>query len=184
MHETQSRERLIIHEWVPYDSRRKRPDPRGHVYDVIRRESANPLSRALASLFSHEVDIMVAPEAFTFRAGSSTETIATQVWLSRDERQILAIGDTPPPTAHVVIHLFRTTASRDRSCYPADALEAFLRYGLQRMCQRLPLPKRWIRPTVTFRNTDSLEPCLSGYQQVVLATAAMGAGVPRCQFVS
>jgi hypothetical protein len=184
MHETHSGEQLIIHEWVPYDYRGKKPDTRGHIYDVIRRGSANPLSHALASLFSTEIDIMVAPEGFTFRAGDSTETIATHVWLSRDERQILAIGDMPPTTAHVVVHLFRTTASRDYSYCPADALEAFLRYGLQRMCQRQPFPKRWIRPTVTFRNTDSLEPYLNGYQQVVLATATMQAGVPRCRFVS
>jgi len=139
---------------------------------------------SIINLISGKIQIEVSPDRFVFTRNDEVKSLKTTVFLSDDskKRRVLGIGDDFVATQpNVCIRLFQ---ENDAGILPAlgksECLDAYFRYAFRLITRR----SAFVRPLVVFRNSESLNTLLCGYQDKVLLNSAMNAGARECIFES
>lgn len=146
--------------------------------EIRRAHDLAVLTRLLAR-FAPKIVIDVESEAFTFRRGTTAQSVPTVLWLvdGPKGRRIEAFGNERSRSGDATeVRLFagRSPAPGDPDLM-MELMTRFLRYGFT-----FVVPGRiFLRPHVRFRGIERLEPRLGGFQANLLRSASMlaGAGV-------
>ncbi len=93
---------------------------------------------------------------------------------------VLGVGDEYVPTQpNRRIKLFEENKNgTHKDLVKAECLDAFFRHAFRLITRRSAM----IRPKVVFKNSFSLNKILCGYQNSILASAAVNAGARECTF--
>src|SRR6185295_2194052 len=114
-------------------------------------------------LFSSDLTVRVSPETFTFSTGKGAVTLQTHLTLSRSTQglRIVAVGEWPPPSATTfTIQLFSIEGTDEPGVDRLELLEAFCRYGIQKLHDRRAL----VRPETFVHGAASLDRIFNGWQ--------------------
>ena len=125
--------------------------------------------------FRPAIDVFVSPDVFRFSRREKREDI--QTFLLMHENRIMGIGDAFEGSDICQrVDLFngsQTSTSEPKAWY----LQAFMRYGIRKVIDR----RIMLRPKIIFHNTDSLTQSCSGYQNLILRSAALESGAYSCE---
>jgi hypothetical protein len=131
-------------------------------------------------LFSSPITIHVHPELFHFSVGTENLQMETYLNLKKvnEKYTFHSAGGRGSTTSDVVrVHLFQNT-ELPSGVNRMEALEAFLRYGIQ----KLPNKSRIIMPVIIVKNIQSLDHVLLGYQQDIMRPILKDAGAREVRF--
>ena len=131
---------------------------------------------------SGKVTIDVNPELLVFTRRDRSIGIATFLYLSNNNGtyKIQSIGEECEGSGSFSrVELFRDGPNPGESYSRSELLEAFLRYGLKKVIGR-----NFMRPTVIFQGTQTLDSILAGYQDAILSKTALNAGAHEVEFTA
>lgn len=140
---------------------------------------ARPLLRLVHGWLSKPITVSVSPSRFTFTRGDHTVELETKVFISTVSGKVIGVGRgvaLNEPFEQVM--LFDGTTASARGYSKFAVLEAFVRYGIT-ICSNSTV---MLRPIVTFVGSETLASTMGGYQEHLLAAAAITAGALECRF--
>ncbi len=137
----------------------------------------------MIKLFANDIAIDVAPDRFTFTCRDTAITLETLVLVARGSGgfQVLAVGETPPdaPSSDVVrVDLFSSSGLPPGVPDRFEFLTAFMRHAFMTVTGRVAM----VRPAVTIQGVHSLSQIAHGYEQSLIARAAIDAGARTVEF--
>lgn len=135
---------------------------------------------SLLSCFAPVVEVIVNPDEFNFSTGGRSIAVATRLWVvaGPDGAKITAVGSGPSEPNAEPIDLFSEDPTFREAELRPELLAKFVAHGIVTALDRTMT----LRPRVVFTNVASLEPFLTGYQQIVLGDAATHAGASKVDF--
>lgn len=130
--------------------------------------------------FAPVVEVVVNPAEFNFSTSVRSIPLATRLWLvsGRNGPKITAVGSAPSDSSGEVVELFSKEPTFREAELRPELLAKFVSYGIVTALNRSII----LKPRVVFRNVASLDPFLTGYQQLVLGDAATHAGASKVEF--
>ena len=138
---------------------------------------------SILNLLCAEIVVEVSPDRFVFRRENEFKSLKTKIYLSAEINAptVLGVGEEYVPTQPSrCIKLFEENKNGSfKDLVKAECLEAFFRHAFRLITKRSAM----IRPKIVFKNTLSLNNILCGYQNSILASAAVNAGARECTFV-
>jgi len=137
---------------------------------------------SILNLLSAKIEIEVSPDRFVFKRNDLTKSLTTKVYLSNNTNnaKILGVGDEFVATQpNICVELFQEIQKGELpNLVKSQCLDAFFMYAFRLITKKSAM----IRPRVVFKNSESLNALLSGYQDTILQTAAINAGARECLF--
>ena len=133
--------------------------------------------------FAPRIELRVSREAFIFTDGASSVSISTYLYLQPTAHgpRILAVGEQLAEASTLIrVELFGDSTSPSPSARIGrmQCLEAFIRYGIQKVVGR----RTMVKPIVTVFGLTALEADLHGYQAAVLWHALDASGAVEIHF--
>jgi hypothetical protein len=131
------------------------------------------------------ITVRVSPRTFTFISKTGAIEIETYLYLKDTARglRVLAVGEDLPEQTPAVFRLDLFEEDRSSRNSPGDVdrtecLEAFVRYGIQKLHGR----RTMIRPLITATGVESLDTVFHGYQRGILREVFQRAGAATVSF--
>ena len=127
------------------------------------------------------ITVDVSPDAFVFLKGNRMVTLATHLYLYRDEGRwhILGIGEEFEGSEGCIkVGLFSGDTEGLSGSFRTEILESFLRFGFARV-----LGRKFGLPTVAFRGAYNLDKLFDGAPERILGYAAEKAGAYSVEFI-
>ena len=133
----------------------------------------------ILGLFTNDIICRTDPHSFYFTQGNKSLQVQTYVYVSGDNPpRIMSVGNEFPGFQNCrKISLFERAADAS-AISKGEYLDAFLRYAFASLARTRAI----VRPKVIFKNSQSLQEYLSGYQQSVLSDAAARPGAREIHF--
>jgi hypothetical protein len=136
----------------------------------------------LLGLFSSDITIDLARERITFTSGMRSISLLPVVYVQRsvDGLRVLGVGERVGdlPSDVVEVELFTTAPLPPGVADRFEMLEAFFRYGVQKLMNRRVL----VRPAIVIHGLSNLSPVMNGYERGLLSRAAESAGARGIHF--
>jgi len=136
---------------------------------------------SIMNKLSGTISVEVGPKAFVFTKEWRSIRVETYLYLSNGDgkHRILSVGDVFVGSSECLrAEIFGGNATRQKSIGSFDLLEAFLRFGFQKLLQG----RIFIRPTVIIKGTATINIYLGGFEDYILKQAAMSAGAHKVLF--
>jgi hypothetical protein len=140
------------------------------------------IAESIFRLFANKIEVDLLPDEFTVRCKDKSFTFGTFIDLSTDNKRtkVVGAGGNPQPNEpYLRIPLFKSPVENNSKYDLPELLDAFMRHIFRRVVNRSAL----VRPKVIFRNINSFDQYLSGYQKIVLDHSAKMAGALECIFM-
>ncbi len=133
----------------------------------------------ILGLFTKDIICRTDPHLFYFTQGNKSLQLQTYVYVSGDNPpRIMSVGKESHELQNCrKISLFERAVDPS-AISKGKYLDEFLRYAFASLVGRHAI----VRPKVIFKNTQSLQEYLSGYQRSILSDAAARAGAREIQF--
>jgi hypothetical protein len=138
------------------------------------------IAATLLNALSPRFELQVSPEGFRFSCRGRIELVSPVLYLtgSGKKQRVAGVGDSyAPPGPHTRVDLLDPDSAPLPPLSRADALEAFIRFGIVRVSRRVLL-----RPTFTVTGVESIAGAFAGEEKSVLEKALLVAGAHRVEF--